>query len=122
MYFLVNAYPPEPVDVATSNFADALVRLKAGICDGVPSTEVQLLFSFIVTEMKKTVYIPMQCKWSDRKCVSQCKLFFLYMLMSIFKYLFHYTLGMDYRIYITIVKELSGSATEPLSFLYNCNI
>ena len=26
--------------VATSNFADALDRSKAGICDGVPSTEV----------------------------------------------------------------------------------
>ena len=40
MYFLVNASPPKPLDVATSNFADALVRSKAGICDGAPSTEV----------------------------------------------------------------------------------
>ena len=40
MYFLVNASPPKLLDVATSNFADALVRSKAGICDGVPSTEV----------------------------------------------------------------------------------
>ena len=40
MYFLVNASPPKQLDVATSNFADALVRSKAGICDGVPSTEV----------------------------------------------------------------------------------
>ena len=40
MYFLVNAFPPKPLDVATSNFADTLVRSKAGICDGVPSTEV----------------------------------------------------------------------------------
>ena len=35
MYFPVNAPPPKLLDVATSNFADALVRLKAGICDGV---------------------------------------------------------------------------------------
>ena len=34
MYFLVNASSPEPLDVATSNFADALVRSKAVICDG----------------------------------------------------------------------------------------
>ena len=40
MYFLVNASPPKPLDAATSDFADALVRSKAGICDGVPSTEV----------------------------------------------------------------------------------
>ena len=33
MYFLVNA--SSPLDVETSNFADALVRSKAGICDGV---------------------------------------------------------------------------------------
>ena len=39
MYFLVNASPPKGLDVATSNFADALVSSKAGICDGVPSTE-----------------------------------------------------------------------------------
>ena len=35
-----NASPPKWLDVATSNFADALVSSKAGICDGVPSTEV----------------------------------------------------------------------------------
>ena len=40
MYFFVNASPPKPLDVATSDVADALVRSKAGICDGVPSTEV----------------------------------------------------------------------------------
>ena len=40
MCFLVNASPPKPLDVTTSNFADALGRSKAGICDGVPSTEV----------------------------------------------------------------------------------
>ena len=40
MYFLVNASPTTPLDVATSNFADALVRSKVGICDGVPSTGV----------------------------------------------------------------------------------
>ena len=39
MYFLVNA-SPKPLDVATSNLADALVRSKAGISDVVPSTEV----------------------------------------------------------------------------------
>ena len=30
MYFLVNASPPKRFDVATSNFADALVNSKAG--------------------------------------------------------------------------------------------
>ena len=40
MYFLVNASPPKQLDVASSNFAEALVSLKVGICDGVPSTEV----------------------------------------------------------------------------------
>ena len=40
MYFLVYASPPKPLDIATSNFSDALVRSKAGICEGVPSTEV----------------------------------------------------------------------------------
>ena len=38
MYFLVNASPPKPLGVATSNFADTLVRSKVGICHGVPST------------------------------------------------------------------------------------
>ena len=40
MYFLVNASPPQRLDVATSNFAAALVSSKVDICDGVPSTEV----------------------------------------------------------------------------------
>ena len=40
MYFLVNASQPKPFDVAFLIFADALVRQAAGICDGVPSTEV----------------------------------------------------------------------------------
>ena len=40
MYFLVNASPLKPLDVATSSFADTLVRSKAGICDGVRLTEV----------------------------------------------------------------------------------
>ena len=40
MFFLVNASPPKPLDVAVLNFADALVRSKAGICCGLPSTEV----------------------------------------------------------------------------------
>ena len=40
MYFLVNSSLPKPLDVTTSNFADALGGSKAGICDGVPSTEV----------------------------------------------------------------------------------
>ena len=40
MYFLVNASPPKGLDIPTSNFADALVCSKAGICDGLPSTEV----------------------------------------------------------------------------------
>ena len=39
MYFLVNA-SPKRLDLATPNFADALVSSKAGISDGVPSTEV----------------------------------------------------------------------------------
>ena len=46
MYFLVIASPPKRLDIATSNFADALVSSKAGICDGVPSTEVQFLLCF----------------------------------------------------------------------------
>ena len=41
MYFLVNASPPKLFNVATSNFADALVRSKAVFRDGVPSTEVK---------------------------------------------------------------------------------
>ena len=40
VYFLVNPSPPKRLDVATSNFADALVSSKACICDGIPSTEV----------------------------------------------------------------------------------
>ena len=40
MYFLVNASTPKQLELATSNFAEALVSSKAGICDGVPSTEV----------------------------------------------------------------------------------
>ena len=36
----INSSPPKQLDVATSTFADALVSSKAGICDGVPSTEV----------------------------------------------------------------------------------
>ena len=35
MFFLVNVSPSKQLDVATSNFADALVRSKAGICEGV---------------------------------------------------------------------------------------
>ena len=58
MYFVANASPPVPLDIATSNFAGAYVtysrgyweifcvtltprsktEIKAGICDGVPST------------------------------------------------------------------------------------
>ena len=40
MYFLVNASPPKPLEAATSNLAEALVRSKAGIGDGVPLTSV----------------------------------------------------------------------------------
>ena len=40
MDFLVNASPPQRLDVAISKFADALATSKAGICDGVPSTDV----------------------------------------------------------------------------------
>ena len=40
MHFLVNASPSNSLDVATLNFSDAFVRSKAGICNGVPSTEV----------------------------------------------------------------------------------
>ena len=40
MHSLVSAPPPKWLDVATSNFADALVSSKAGICEGVLSTEV----------------------------------------------------------------------------------
>ena len=48
MYFLVNASPPKPFDIAISKFADALVRSKAGFCDGVPSTEVKFFFNLIL--------------------------------------------------------------------------
>ena len=34
MCFLVNAFPPKRLDVVTSNFAEALVSSKAGICNG----------------------------------------------------------------------------------------
>ena len=34
MYFLVNAPPPKPLDIAT-----------AGICDGVPSTDMMSSFN-----------------------------------------------------------------------------
>ena len=40
MYFLVSESPPKPSNTVTSNFADALARSKAGIWDGIPSTEV----------------------------------------------------------------------------------
>ena len=49
MYFLVNASPPKPLGVATSNFANALVRPKSDICDGVPSTEVYFIFKIFKT-------------------------------------------------------------------------
>ena len=49
MYFLVNASPLKPLEVATSNFADALVRSKAGICDGVPSTGL-VLYAFVLSD------------------------------------------------------------------------
>ena len=39
MCFHVNASSLKPLDIATSNFADVLVRSKADICDGVPMTE-----------------------------------------------------------------------------------
>ena len=39
---VVNASPPKRLDVATSNSADALASSRAGICDGVPSTEVYI--------------------------------------------------------------------------------
>ena len=47
MYFLVNASPPKRLDIATSNFADALVSSKAGICNGVPSTAVKSDLTYI---------------------------------------------------------------------------
>ena len=37
---LVNAFPPKPLDIATSNCADALVRSKAGICNSVRSSSM----------------------------------------------------------------------------------
>ena len=37
MYFFVKASHPKLLHVATSNFADALVRSKTGICDDVPT-------------------------------------------------------------------------------------
>ena len=32
---------------------------------------IVIIFNFNVTEMKKTLYIPMHCKWSERKYVRQ---------------------------------------------------
>ena len=55
MYFLVNASLPKRLDVATSNFADALVGSKAGICDGVPSTEVQFYLRSPLPTMLTTI-------------------------------------------------------------------
>ena len=40
MYSLTNASLAKRLEVATSNFEDALGRSKMGICDSVPSTEV----------------------------------------------------------------------------------
>ena len=56
MYFLVNA-SPKRVDVATSNFADALVRSKAGICDGVSSTDVLLKFNFHISKPQHKLWV-----------------------------------------------------------------
>ena len=53
MYFLVNASPPKWLDVATSNFADALISSKEGICDGVPLTEVELYYILLSVESRK---------------------------------------------------------------------
>ena len=47
MYFLVSASPPIRLDVAISNFADALVSSKTGIYEGIPSTEVRLVLVFL---------------------------------------------------------------------------
>ena len=47
IYFIVNASSSKGLDVATSNFADALVSSKVGICDGLPSTEVYLISYFV---------------------------------------------------------------------------
>ena len=57
MYVLVNA-SPKRLDVATSNFADALVSSKAGICDGLPSTEVWLLLLLHYRQTKITSPTP----------------------------------------------------------------
>ena len=51
MYFLVNASLSKPLDVTTSNFADALVRSEADICDDVLSTEVKFYFIFIFIQI-----------------------------------------------------------------------
>ena len=53
MYFLVNASPPKRLDVATSNFADALISSKEGIYDGVPLTEVELYYILLSVESRK---------------------------------------------------------------------
>ena len=52
--------PLKPLNVATLNFADALVISKAGICDGVPSTEVYLCLSL---EKKSTMLQPWYLKF-----------------------------------------------------------
>ena len=39
---------PKRLDVATSNFADALVSSKVGICNGVPSTAALANINFVL--------------------------------------------------------------------------
>ena len=72
MYFLVNASPPNWLDVA-----DALVISKAGICDGVPSTEVEfVIISFLNNTCRYVAWV-------------QSSTFWQYFLMLIFKKIQH---------------------------------
>ena len=63
MYFLVNASPPQRLDVATSNFADALVSSKAGICDCErleSSLHLLWCFSLSAKDYECAVWLPEQ--------------------------------------------------------------
>ena len=71
MYFLVNVSPPKRLDVATSNFAGALVSSKAGICDGVPSIEVCSMFQCTLLYVHSSIAIILMGK---RELVALLKL------------------------------------------------
>ena len=67
MYFLVNASPPKPLEVATSNFADALVRsirVFAMVYHRLKSSYVCASYLFVLRTVFPSVLD------SARKCIS----------------------------------------------------